>query len=130
MKQISFALENDRTRDTSERYIAKSNSWIVMVSPNAPEGLFERMEKEPESICLYERLFLDYTVGLGRIYSEAEIAAAKESQSFEREYNLKYLGLIGTSNHHSQTIMHQINRVSNTLCFNCHLSHLVLLDFR
>jgi hypothetical protein len=42
----------------------------MVSTPNAPEGLFERMEKEPESICLYERLFLDYTVGLGRIYSE------------------------------------------------------------
>ncbi len=30
-------------RDVSERYIAKSNPYIVMVStPNAPEGLFER----------------------------------------------------------------------------------------
>ena len=30
-------------RDVTERYIAKSNPWIVMVStPNAPEGLFER----------------------------------------------------------------------------------------
>ena len=36
-------------RDVSERYIAKSNPWIVMVStPNAPEGLFEKMEREPE----------------------------------------------------------------------------------
>jgi late competence protein required for DNA uptake (superfamily II DNA/RNA helicase) len=34
-------------RDVSERYIAKSNPYIVMVStPNAPEGLFERIEKE------------------------------------------------------------------------------------
>ena len=33
-------------RDVSERYIAKSNPYIVMVStPNAPEGLFERIEK-------------------------------------------------------------------------------------
>ena len=36
-------------RDVSERYIGKSNPWIVMVStPNAPEGLFERIEDEPE----------------------------------------------------------------------------------
>jgi hypothetical protein len=29
-------------RDVSERYIAKSNPYIVMVStPNAPDGLFE-----------------------------------------------------------------------------------------
>jgi hypothetical protein len=83
-------------RDVSERYIAKSNPWIVMVStPNAPEQLFDRIEKEPESTCLYRRLFLDYTYGLGKIYSEEEIVAAKQSPSFEREYNLKYLGLIG-----------------------------------
>jgi hypothetical protein len=32
-------------RDVSERYIAKSNPYIVMVStPNAPDGLFERIE--------------------------------------------------------------------------------------
>ena len=57
-------------RDVSERYIAKSNPWIVMVStPNAPEGLFEKIEREPEDTCLYKRLFLDYTYGLDRIYT-------------------------------------------------------------
>ena len=77
-------------RDVSERYIGKSNPWIVLVStPNAPEGLFERIEKEPESTCLYKRLFLDYTYGLDRIYTVSEIDAAKASPSFEREYNLK-----------------------------------------
>ena len=87
-------------RDVSERYIAKSNPWIVMVStPNAPEGLFERIEKEPESTCLYKRLFLDYTYGLNKIYTQDEISAAKTSPSFEREYNLKYLGLIGNVFH-------------------------------
>jgi hypothetical protein len=87
-------------RDVSERYIGKSNPWIVMVStPNAPEGLFERIEKEPAASCLYHRLFLDYTYGLGRIYTEDEIQAAKASPSFEREYNLKYLGLIGNVFH-------------------------------
>lgn len=87
-------------RDVSERYIAKSNPWIVMVStPNAPEGLFERIEKEPESSCLYKRLFMDYSYGRGRLYTEEEIAAAKTSPSFEREYNLKYPGLIGNVFH-------------------------------
>ncbi len=39
---------------------AKSNPWIIMVStPNAPDGLFERIEKEPEETCLYKRLLLD-----------------------------------------------------------------------
>jgi hypothetical protein len=43
---------------------------MVMVStPNAPGGLFEKKEKEPEEICIYKRLKLDYTYGLGKIYS-------------------------------------------------------------
>ena len=92
--------EQHNARDVSERYIAKSNPWIVMVStPNAPEGLFERIEKEPEQTCLYHRIKLGYQYGLGRIYTEAEIAQAKQSPSFAREYDLKYLGLIGNVFH-------------------------------
>jgi hypothetical protein len=87
-------------RDVSERYIAKSNPYIVMVStPNAPEGLFERIEKESEYTCLYKRIFLDYTYGIGKIYTAEEIEKAKASPSFEREYNLKYLGKIGNVFH-------------------------------
>src|SRR5918994_7081420 len=87
-------------RDVSERYIAKSNPWIVMVStPNAPEGLFEKIEREPENTCLYKRLFLDYTYGIDKIYSREEIALAERSPSFEREYNLKYLGKVGNVFH-------------------------------
>jgi hypothetical protein len=87
-------------RDVSERYIAKSNPYIVMVStPNAPEGLFERIEKESEDTCLYRRIFIDYTYGIGKIYTADEIEKAKQSPSFEREYNLKYLGKIGNVFH-------------------------------
>ena len=87
-------------RDVSERYIAKSNPYIVMVStPNAPEGLFERIEKESEDTCLYKRIFLDYTYGIDKIYTAEEIEKAKQSPSFEREYNLKYLGKIGNVFH-------------------------------
>jgi hypothetical protein len=87
-------------RDVSERYIAKSDPYIVMVStPNAPEGLFERIEKEAEDTCLYKRIFLDYTYGIGKIYTAEEIEKAKASPSFECEYNLKYLGKIGNVFH-------------------------------
>ncbi|MFL6343513.1 MAG: DEAD/DEAH box helicase family protein, partial [Nitrososphaeraceae archaeon] len=86
--------------DVSERYIAKSNPYIVMVStPNAPDGLFERIEIESENTCLYKRIFLDYTYGIGKIYTAEEIEKAKQSPSFEREYNLKYLGKIGNVFH-------------------------------
>ena len=40
---------------------------------------------------------LDYSYGLDKIYTREEIKKAKANPSFEREYNLKYLGLIGNS---------------------------------
>jgi len=87
-------------RDVSEHYIAKSNPYIVMDStPNAPDGLFERIEKEVEDTCLYKRIFLDYTYGIGKIYTIEEIEKAKASPSFEQEYNLKYMGKIGNVFH-------------------------------
>ena len=92
--------EQDDVSDVSERYIGKSDPYIVMVStPNAPDGLFEKIEKELEDICIYKRIKLDYTYGLDKIYTNEEIEKAKKSPSFEREYNLKYLGLIGNVFH-------------------------------
>jgi hypothetical protein len=54
--------------------------------------------------CLRGYLFvqkdiLDYTYGLGKIYTAEEIEKAKQSPSFESEYNLKYLGNIGNVFH-------------------------------
>jgi Terminase RNaseH-like domain len=88
--------EQQELRSISERYIGKSNPFIVLVStPNAPGGLFQKIEQEPEDSCIYKRISLGYQVGLEKIYSQAEIEKAKASPSFEREYNLQYLGLVG-----------------------------------
>ena len=88
--------EQEEVRHVAERYIAKSDPFIVMVStPNRPDGLFNKIEKESFESCIYKKLFLDYTYGLGKIYSQKEIEKAKRSPSFEREYCLKYQGLIG-----------------------------------
>jgi hypothetical protein len=86
--------EQEDVRHVSERYIGKSNPFIVMVStPNSPEGLMQTIEKEEKSI--YHRIKLGFERGLNKIYTEADIIKAKESPSFEREYNLKYLGKVG-----------------------------------
>lgn len=54
-------------RHISERYIGKSDPYIVIVStPNAPGGLFDTIEREPESTCIYKRVQLNYAVGLGK----------------------------------------------------------------
>src|SRR5919198_3164156 len=101
-------------RDVSERYMSKSKPYIVMVStPNAPDGLFERIEKESEDTCIYKRLFMDYTYCIGKIYTAEEIEKAKASPSFEREYNLKYLGRIGNV-FHTKTLKLQLKRAGNT----------------
>ena len=71
----------------------------MVSTPNAPDGLFERNEKEPEETCIYKRLFMDYTYGIGKIYTAEEIEKVKQSPSFEGEYNLKYLGKIGNVFH-------------------------------
>lgn len=88
--------EQEDVRFVTERYIGKSDPYIVMVStPNAPGGLFERIEQETDELSLYYRLALDYRKGQNRIYTNEDIDRAKHSPSFEREYNLKYLGSIG-----------------------------------
>jgi hypothetical protein len=92
--------EQEDVRHVSERYIAKSDPYIVMVStPNTPDVLFERIEKESEDTCIYKRLFLNYTYGISKIYTAEEIEKAKQSPASEREYKLKYLGRIGNVFH-------------------------------
>ena len=98
--------QQQQARAISERYIAKSDPYIIMVStPNRPEGLFEMIEHE--SNCLYHRIFLPYHRGLGKIYTEEEIRKAQESPQFQREYNLEYIGERGNVFSH-ESIEHAI----------------------
>jgi hypothetical protein len=91
-----FRKEQEDVRHVSERYIGKSDPYIVMVStPNNPGGLFYPIEQEPEDTCLCKRLKTDYTYGLGKIYTKEEIDKARLSPGFGREYELQYLGKIG-----------------------------------
>jgi hypothetical protein len=77
--------EQEDVRFVTECYFGKSDPYIVMVStPNAPNGLFDKIEREPEDSCIYKRLKMDYTYGLNRIYSKEEIDKAKKSPSFGR----------------------------------------------
>jgi hypothetical protein len=71
----------------------------MVSTPYAPDGLFDSIEKETEESCIYKRIRLDYTYGLDKIYTREEIEKARVSLSFEREYNLEYLGGIGNVFH-------------------------------
>jgi hypothetical protein len=105
--------EQEEVRAVSERIIAKSNPYIILVStPNAPEGFMQTIENEPFESCLYHRIKLDYRYGLSKIYSIKDIEGAKHSLSFDREYDLKYLGKVG--NLYSQlSIQNAIERGKN-----------------
>jgi hypothetical protein len=76
------------------RYEEKSNCTTIMVSTsNKPDGLFQSIEKDPNS--KYEKIILDYTVGLGKIYDPEEIKKKMKEPEFNREYRGMYLGRVG-----------------------------------
>jgi len=82
--------EQEETRTCVERYIIKTNPYIMFVStPNLPDGLFDKMEREePSQYC---KIFLLYDIGLrDGMYTKQEIEEGMKSSSFEREYNGKY----------------------------------------
>ena len=88
--------EQTNVRTVSERYIGKSQPWIVMVStPNKPDELMQTIEREENSI--YKKFKFNYEWGLNKIYDNKAIKEAMRSPAFEQEYNLKYLGKIGNT---------------------------------
>ena len=88
--------EQREARDISERYIAKSNPYIVLTSTaNKPGSLFDTIEREKENECIYKRIKLPYEYGLGKIYTQEEIDKQMQSPSFKREYCCQYLGTVG-----------------------------------
>jgi len=96
LDEYAYFPESQEVRIVSERYAGKSNCYIVACStPNTEWDEFAKIEMESEEECFYKKIFLPWTVGAGKIYSKEDIEIAKKSPSFEREYNLKYLGELG-----------------------------------
>ena len=59
-------------RDAAERYLGKSNSKIILGStPYSINGLMHNIQKEENSI--YKKLFLNYEVGLNKIFSKEDM---------------------------------------------------------
>ncbi|MDQ6864119.1 MAG: hypothetical protein M3044_09870 [Thermoproteota archaeon] len=85
-----FFPESQNVRQISERYLSKSNPYIIMEStPGLPGGLFDTISKEEP--CLYTKVRLDYTYGLrAGMITQQEVDNARRSPSFEREMNLKF----------------------------------------
>ena len=80
----------DEARTVAERYRAKGDATVVMVStPNMPGGLYERMEEETDNGYVMKEY--NYEHGVGIVYDPDIIEREKnQNPSFEREYNLQY----------------------------------------
>jgi hypothetical protein len=90
--------ERAELMDVITSYREKSDAKIIMVStPNQPGGIFEKIDKDLKSP--WHKLKLDYTYGIDKIYTPVAIEEMKRELIFEREYNLKYLGLVGNAFH-------------------------------
>ena len=82
--------------DANEAYWTKTRAWTVFNSTaNKPDGLMERIEKQDINECNYKRLFILVDKLEGYIYTPEEIAMAKLSSSFAREYLGEYKGQKG-----------------------------------
>lgn len=68
----------------SQRGINEGLNFLVALGlsiyTKAPDGLFEKIEREPDNICLYKCLFLDYTYGLDRIYTTGDTKGSSVTQ--------------------------------------------------
>jgi len=89
--EACFFLKRDDSvvRTVAERYIGKSNPYIIWVStPGMPKGFFYDISQEKET--KYKRIELPYTVGLDKIYDTELIELAKKTRGFQSEYNLQF----------------------------------------
>jgi len=89
-----FKLKDDSVvRTVGERYIGKSDAWVVWVTTagEEPAGfLYDILQEQPS---IYSRLHFYYERGLEKdpitgtsIYNSSYIEKAKEARSFEREF--------------------------------------------
>src|SRR3990167_4380581 len=77
--------QQQEAREVAERYIAKTNPYIIWIStPYLPGGLYETIENEKK--CLYRRkiMLLDRALKSGR-YTQSQVDVWEQSPSFMRE---------------------------------------------
>jgi len=88
--------EVDNIFDILHRNVVKSNSYLLVVStPNKINDAMDRLLKEDINKSIWKRVYLDYTYGLGKIFTQEEIDKVKGNRSFEREFCLRVGGTEG-----------------------------------
>lgn len=79
------------------RNVPKSNPYLIAISTPRQQGdAMYKLLSEPYEASPFKWLRLDWTYGVGKIFSQSDIDKIKSNvRSFEREYNLKFSGLEG-----------------------------------
>jgi hypothetical protein len=86
---------------------------------------------EDEENSIYHKFVLDWTTGYNKIYSDADIAIAKRSPSWEREYCAQYGGSSG--NVHSLESIHRAVEIEGKKydpksAYTANARHIVSID--
>jgi len=100
LEEIDFVEDSlqRETLDVAERYIGKNNAYIILISTaNKPGSLMYKLFREQPDRCIYERRIMDWKYGENLIYTSQEIADAKRSWSWSREYECRFMGEIGNT---------------------------------
>ena len=88
--------EANEVYDIMMRYVPKSDPYIICVStPNKPNDMMFNIMNESFESSPFKRLWLDYSYGINKIYTQEEIDKIKNSRSFAREYCLQFVGVEG-----------------------------------
>ena len=83
----------DDVMDANEGYWGKSNPFTIFNSTaKEPDGLMQRIEKQPDATCNYKKLFILVDKLRGYIYTDEDIEMASISPSYAREYLGEYKG--------------------------------------
>jgi hypothetical protein len=89
LDEFSFFPNEEEALQLAERYIAKSDPSIVLVTtPNRPNTAAQRIRDDPNSP--YKKVLLSWRVGQGTIYDDDTLRRASQSASFAKEYNLSF----------------------------------------
>jgi hypothetical protein len=89
LDEFAFFPNEDEALQLAERYIAKSDPHIILVTtPNKPATAAQKIRDDPRSP--YTKVLIPYTAAMGTMYDMDTLRRASKSASFAKEYNLQF----------------------------------------
>lgn len=101
--ELTTFQESENPMSVIDTYNIKNPSayvWLICTPGYKLDGFAYKLFNDPdESKILYKRQFLDYTLGINKMFSQQDIDLLKQrSLSFDTEFNLKWGGFLYSGN--------------------------------